>query len=291
MNRTQTGYFISLISIFLNLLLFFLKLYVGKTIDSISIVADAWHTLSDSLSSVAVIVAVKLASQKADRDHPFGHGRWEQIISLFIAFLLAVVAYDFLKDSYFRFLEKKQVTYGFLGIFVIVLSIVVKEVLAQYTFYLARKTENLSLKADAWHHRSDALSSLVVLIGIFFAHEFFWIDSVLGIIISLMLFYASYHIAEEAIVKFLGEKPSEELIINIKKIIENLYNSDFNLHHFHIHNYVTHKELTFHIKLENHLTLEEAHKIATHIEAEILKELNIHSTIHIEPLNYEHEND
>ena len=87
-----------------------------------------------------------------------------------------------------------------------------KEGLAQYAFFVARKTDNLSVRADGWHHRTDALSSLVVLVGIFFAKQFWWIDSVLGIIISLLLFYATYEIAKESIIKLLGEIPNQDLI-------------------------------------------------------------------------------
>jgi divalent metal cation (Fe/Co/Zn/Cd) transporter len=103
-----------------------------------------------------------------------------------------------------------------------------------------------------------------------------------------MLFYATYQIAREAINKLLGENPSPELIDKIKKSVDAYRSEDIDMHHFHIHNYISHQELTFHIKLENDLSIEEGHKIATDIENIIHKKFGIISTIHVEPLNFKH---
>ncbi|NSW95613.1 MAG: cation transporter, partial [Bacteroidales bacterium] len=251
MDKAKAGYIEGIVSIIINTLLFALKLWAGIKTGSIAITADAWHTLSDSVSSVVVIVGVKLSSRKPDKEHPFGHGRWEHITALVIAFILAVIAWGFLKDSVIKFSEKESTQFGLLAIIVTIVSIVVKEGLSQYAFYIGRKTDNVSVKADGWHHRSDALSSVVVLIGILFAKQFWWIDSVLGAIISLMLFYATYQIAREAISRLLGEKPTPELVNKITSFIGEEYGDNIQPHHFHIHNYISHKELTFHIKLEN----------------------------------------
>jgi len=251
---------------------------------SIALAADAWHTLSDSLSSVAVVIAAKLASKKADKEHPFGHGRWEQIASFFIAAILAVIAYGFLENSIKHFWEKERVEYGTIAIVVTAVSIVVKELLAQYAFYMGRKADNSSVKADGWHHRSDALSSVVVLAGILFAKRFWWIDSVLGIIIALMLFYAAFEILKESINKILGEEPGQELINKLTDEIKNIYYDDLKIHHLHIHNYISHKELTFHIRLNKDLTIEKGHKIASDIEELVLDKFGMSATIHVEPI-------
>jgi cation diffusion facilitator family transporter len=291
MNKNKAIYLQGILSIIVNTVLFGLKLWAGIVSGSIALTADAWHTLSDSLSSVIVIFGVKLSSKKPDKEHPFGHGRWEQIAAIFIGFLLAIIAYDFLKDSIIQFRTEESANFGIIAIVVTIISIVVKEGLAQYAFYVARKTKNISVKADGWHHRTDALSSIVVLIGIFFTDRFWWIDSVLGIIIAGMLFYAAFMIIKGAITKLLGEKPSAELIDKIEQIIKELYDKDVFPHHFHIHNYVSNKELTFHIKVDKTMSICDAHKIATEIENKIREVLHISSTIHIEPEGYEHEAD
>jgi divalent metal cation (Fe/Co/Zn/Cd) transporter len=131
----------------------------------------------------------------------------------------------------------------------------------------------------------------VILVGILFAKHFWWIDSVLGIIVSLMLFYATYEIAWEAINRLLGKRPDAKLISEITESVNSIFDEDMQLHHFHMHDYVNHKELTFHIKLPNSFTVEKGHQIATEIEKLILSRYEIHATVHVEPLQFEHSTD
>ncbi|MDR2535238.1 MAG: cation diffusion facilitator family transporter [Treponema sp.] len=287
MNTVDTikaGYIAGIVSVITNSALFALKLWAALMTGSIALAADAWHTLSDSISSIILVVGVKLSSKKADKEHPFGHGRWEQITSLFIAFLLGLIAFDFLKKAIIQFTNREAVQFGTTAVVITIISIIVKELLAQYAFYISRKTGNLSIKADGWHHRTDALSSIAVLAGILFANRFWWIDSVLGIIIALMLFYAMYEIIQEAITKLLGEEPGQDLIAGITEEVKNIYPHDLQLHHFHIHNYVVHKELTLHIRLDKNKSIEQGHTLATDIEKRIQEQFGIIATIHVEPL-------
>lgn len=287
-DKKKAGYREGIVSIIINSCLFGLKYWAGIVSGSVALIADAWHTLSDSMSSVIVIVGVKLSAKKADKEHPFGHGRWEHIASIFIGVLLGIIAYDFLKESFSQIKLKESANFGTLAVVVTIISIVLKEALAQYAFFLARKTNNSSVKADGWHHRTDALSSVVILIGIAFKNRFWWIDSALGIIVSLMLFYAAYEILKESIDKIIGEFPSNELIGKVKDIIRESHGTDLLPHHFHIHNYISQKELSFHIKLDKNVSIEKGHQIATSIEEKIYAELDIHATIHIEPHEFEH---
>jgi cation diffusion facilitator family transporter len=288
MNRDQAGYLEGIVSILVNGFLFVLKFWAGTVSGSIALIADAWHTLSDSISSVIVITGVKLSSRKPSEKHPFGYGKWEQIAAIFIGFMLALIAYDFAKTSIQHFRDQESANFGTIALVVTIISIFTKEALAQYALYIYRKTNNTSIKADAWHHRTDALSSVVVLIGILLKDYFWWIDAVLGFIISLMLFYAVYEILKEAIEKLLGEKPSAQLIEQLGKIAERTGGPGLKPHHFHIHNYVKHKELTFHIKLNGDTSIKEGHEVATRIENEIRQQLNIETTIHIEPEGVAH---
>ncbi len=291
MDRIKGGYIEGVVSVVVNTALFGLKMWAGVITNSLALTADAWHTLSDSLSSIVVIIATKLSSRKADKEHPFGHGRWEQISAIFIGVFLAIIAYDFMKESFISFSNKKSTNFGTIAIVVTIISIIVKEALAQYAFYIARKTNNTAIKADAWHHRTDAFSSVVVLVGIFFGKYFWWIDVLLGGVISLLLFYASYEIIKEAISKILGEEPTEELIKKIEIEIKNLNLDEIQPHHYHLHNYISHQELTFHIKMDGAKTLSHAHKVATDIENRILDVFGITSTIHVEPTNFNHKLD
>jgi cation diffusion facilitator family transporter len=288
MEKNKAQLLEGIVSVIANTILFAIKFWAGIVTGSLALTADAWHTLSDSLSSVFIIFAVNLSSKKADREHPFGHGRWEHISSIFVAALLGIVAYEFFAKSVIRFRNREAVEYGALAIVVTVISIVAKELLAQFAFYYGRKTDNTIVKADGWHHRSDALSSVIVLAGIIsslvFGEKFWWMDSVLGLLVALAIFYATIKILQEAITKLLGEEPDDDLVNKITERVRAVYHDDLQLHHFHIHNYVLHKELTLHIKLDKDMTIEKSHEIASKIEKMIEDDFGIIATIHTEPL-------
>ena len=287
MSREKTQIFEGIISIVVNAVLFAVKFWVGKITGSIALMADAWHTLSDSLTSIIVVVAAKMASKEPDKEHPFGHGRWELIAALLIAFILGLIGYGFFVDSIDRFQNRKSVVYGTLALVITVVSIIIKELLAQYAFYLGRKTDNPVITADGWHHRSDSLSSVVVLIGIVvtrFMADLWWMDSALGMFGALAIFYAAYKIMQEAITRILGEEPEQGFIGKLGVEVKKIYGNDFRLHHLHLHNYVSHKELTLHMKIDKNMTIEKGHDIATVIEDMIKEKFNVVATIHIEPL-------
>ena len=272
------------ISIFTNGLLFISKYWVGVITGSVALMADAWHSLSDSLTSIIVIFGAKISSKPPDKEHPFGHGRAELIASIIIGVILGLVGFEFAKESVIKLINRESVNYGSLAIWVTSISIIVNELLAQYAFWIGRKTGNPSLKADGWHHRSDALSSVVILVGIFFAQYFWWIDGVIGFIVSMMLFYAAFDIIKEGTDPLLGEKPDDELLKQLRSIANKRFGDESHLHHVHVHRYGEHVELTMHIKLPEETTLKIAHQIANDIELEIKKQLNIEATIHMEPL-------
>ena len=270
-----------------NAALFAVKFWAGLITGSVALMADAWHTLSDSISSIFIVIAAKLASKKPDKEHPFGHGRWELIASLIIAFLLGMIGYEFLKDSIDRFQNGESVVYGTMALIITVASVLIKEVLAQYAFYLGRKHDNPVIAADGWHHRTDSLSSVIVLTGIIvtrFVDGLWWMDSVLGVLCALAIFYAAYQIMRKAISKILGEEPNQEFIDELRAKVKKIYNNDLKLHHFHLHNYISQQELTFHFMLDKDTTIEKGHDMATVIEEMIKESYGIEATIHIEPL-------
>jgi len=275
------------LSVVVNAALFAAKFWVGMITGSVALMADAWHTMSDSLTSIFVVVAAKLAAKKPDKEHPFGHGRWELIASLLIAFVLAMIGYEFLTDSISRFQNRESATYGTLALVVTVVSIVVKELMAQYAFHLGRKHDNPVIAADGWHHRTDSLSSVVVLAGIVvtqFVAGLWWMDSVLGAFCALAIFFAAYKIMVDAVSRILGEEPKQEFIDELGGEVKKMFSDDLKLHHFHLHNYVSHKELTLHMRLDKYSTIENGHEIASAIERMIKEKYDIDATIHIEPI-------
>jgi len=272
------------ISIIVNILLFIAKYYAGIVSGSIALITDAWHTISDSASSVVLIVGTRLASKPADREHPYGHGRIELITALVIGIMLTLIGFNFLTGAINKLIHNEGAVFGVLAITVTIASIVFNEALAQYAFFLARKTKNASIKADGWHHRSDALSSLILLAGIIAGGYWWWIDGVLGIIMAAFVFYAGYGIFKEVVNPLIGQQPDEKLVNQIVDICNNIAGEDISPHHFHIHQYGLHTELTFHIALQGNPLLSDAHDLADKIEKEINKVLAMETTIHIEPL-------
>jgi len=270
-------------SVILNTLLFGLKFWAGIVTGSIALMADAWHTLSDSLSSLIMILGMKLSRREPDPDHPFGHERYELIASLAIGILLSVVAFDFLVESIKKMFTETQVVFGPLAITVTIISIITKELLARYSFWGAKQTGVQVLKAEAWHHRSDAISSAVILIGILLGPYIPLVDELLGLVVSGLLFHAAYEVISDSVSPLLGHAPDARLIALVTQICVKHTDKDCGPHHFHIHEYGSHRELTFHIRLAASKSVEEAHHEITRIEDEVMKQLDINATIHMEP--------
>jgi cation diffusion facilitator family transporter len=277
-----TGKFAGYFSIAGNLALFIFKLWAGILTGSVAIVADAWHTLSDSLSSLILLFGLHYTYKPADKEHPYGHGRAEIIASLVLGLILVLVAINFLYGSITNILEKETVKYSLFAIIITAVSIVVKEIMAQISFSAARNEKYNSIRADGLHHRSDALTSAVILAGIFFGTYFWWIDGALGIFVSVMILVLGYQVIRDSISPLLGEKPDDEVLEKIRIIGQGIYAHDMHIHHINIHRYGNHTELTFHIKLPGNIRLEEANRITSAFIERIKEDLNIFTTIYID---------
>lgn len=285
--KRRLGFRAAFLSLSLNIVLFALKFAASVVSGSVALMADAWHTLSDSLTSIVVIVGLKVSSRPPDERHEFGHGRAEVIASLVIGVLLAVVAFNFAIEGIQILLGEKSASFGIFALVVVVLSVIIKEALAQYCFFIAKKIDSKSIKADAWHHRSDALSSLVVLIGIVLSPYFWWMDGALTIGISALIFYVTYGIMVDAVDSLLGSAPDAEFERKIKTVIDGLFEEKVFPHHLHLHRYGDHVELTLHIKLPEKLSIGEGHDVASKIENALKEKLDVVATIHVEPLSSE----
>jgi cation diffusion facilitator family transporter len=270
------------LSIVANTILFGLKYWAGITTASIAIIADAWHTLSDSFTSLVVLWGARTSRIPPDRKHPFGHGRIEVIASVIIGAILATVGLNFLIESIRRLVNQEPAAYRPLAIGVFAASVVLKEALARFSITSGRKTGSRSLIADGWHHRSDAIASALILVGILLGRYFWWIDGVLGIAVALVIFWATFDILRISISNLIGERPDAELVQRLKALVAETVDLDVDLHHLHLHQYGHHKELTFHISLPQDLRLWEAHKIAHTLETRIQNDMGLEPTIHMD---------
>ena len=270
------------ISIAVNLLLFAFKLYAGLVTSSIAMISDALHTLSDSSTSLIVVIGAKMASKPGDREHPFGHGRVELIASLIIGFLLLTTAGSLIFESVKRISGGTGFHFRPILVYACAATIVLKEALAQFSFWAYRKSRSLPLKADGWHHRTDAVSSVIVLAGILFGRYFWWIDGALGIVVGVMIGVASFSIMKDGINPLLGEELDGETKDRIVSLVSDLLGGNPRLHHFHYHGYGSHVELTFHMYLRGDMSIDEGHEIVEKVEDRIFEELGIYATVHVD---------
>jgi len=271
-------------SIFLNTLLFAAKYWAGISSGSLALIADAWHTLTDSVSSIMVLIGGSMSRKPADENHPYGHGRIEHITAIIIGVLLAIVAFDFMIQATVKIGNREATVYNRLVWVVTIASILIKEGMAQFAFYAARRTKSSILKADGWHHRTDALSSVLILTGLILGRSFWWTDALLSVLVAAMIAYASYEILSKEVKALMGVKPSEELIAALIGSAEKATPMQVNMHHINMHTYGDHIEISCHIKLPHEMSLQEAHEICTAIEKAILNDFGYIATVHAEPL-------
>ena len=283
-NEKKSKYMIieGIVSVVVNILLFAFKYAVGIFSGSLSIIADAWHSLSDSISSIIVIIGGIFSKKPADKEHPFGHGRIELITSFIVGIMLIFIGYTFFAEAIKNLLSKRTANFNKAAIIAMIVSIIIKEILAQYSFWAYRKSGAKSLYADAWHHRSDSITSIIILIGILIGKNFWQSDAILSVLVSIVIFIAALDVIKSSVQPLIGEYPSEEIINKIKNIADELKLNCESLHHFHIHIYGSHTEITFHIRFPKDMTVFEAHNMATVFENAIREKLSIEATIHIE---------
>ncbi len=271
-------------SIVINLILGIIKIIIAIIYGSISLLADAIHTLSDMATSVIIILGFKISKKPGDQEHPFGHGRMEQIATLIVAIFLGVSAIELIQHSFQRILSPQPVEISWLPIFIIFITIFFKEWLGKFSNYLAKIIGSLALEADAWHHRTDAISSLLVVIALIASKfGFIYFDGIVGLIIGAYIIYLGWEIAKKSIDQLLGESADESLIEEIKKIVL-LEKQVKNIHDLIVHQYGEQKLLSLHMEIPSNITLSEAHTIADNVENKIEEKLNIYTTIHLDPV-------
>lgn len=283
--RQKYGYLEAWISIIGNSLLFIIKLVIGIIINSIALIADSFHTISDSLTSIVLLFSFRIASKKADKEHPFGHGRMESIGTLIIAILLAVAGFFFFKSSIKRIIYPQNIYWNTIAFIILIISAFAKEIMAQFAYLISKRIDSDAIKADAFHHRSDALATLLVIISLIAGkYKFFAVDGILGLIICFIIWVISYQLSDKSINALIGEAPSESLINNIKAIALSI-NGVNSVHKISIHHYGYQLFISLHILVNKNIKTKQAHRIASEVEEELKNKLTNTSDVivHIEP--------
>lgn len=283
--RAKYGYLEAIISILTNIGLFVLKLLLGLFINSIALIADGIHSLSDVSSSIIVLFGFFFSKKPPDATHPMGHGRAEYISTLLIATLLIFAAVTILKQSIEKLLMPEPLlneSYLYIIAGIVIITAIVKELLAQFSNRLAKKIDSDMLKADAWHHRTDALSSVGVAISIIGAYYgYFILDSIFGICIAFLIIYLGINLIKKSSNRLIGVKPDDALIQQIRSL--SMSYDIRNIHKIILHDYGALKIVTLHATFDKNLPLYKAHQIADDFEKEIKKTLGFSAVIHLEP--------
>jgi cation diffusion facilitator family transporter len=282
--RKFVGYLEAWISILGNLLLFIIKFLFGTSLNSISLIAEAFHSLSDVLTSIVVLLGFKMGDKPPDKKHPYGHGRLEQIATIIIAIMLLIVSYDLIKDSLKRILSPQKVSFNYLVLIFMILSALFKEWMARFSIYLGKKINSSTLIADAWHHRSDAIASILVGIGLIFVNlNLYFLDGILGIGVSLLLAWIGIELLKSSSSFLIGEAPNEELLKNIEQIVLSTPGV-LNMHDLMIHDYQNNKIISLHVEIDENLSAKDAHKIALEVQDKLKKKIeNSNISVHIDP--------
>ena len=283
LSRRTVGYVEGIVSIIINTILFIIKYLVGITYNSIAVITESIHTLSDSLTSAVVIISFWIAYKPPDEEHPFGHGRAESVGAIVVGTLLAVTAYELLNESVRRYLSSESMMFNWVLIVVLLLSAGVKELLARWSLRLGIKYDSKALVGDAWHHRSDAILSVLVCLGILLSSYYWWVDSVLGMIVSTLIMFIAIKLVINTSKDIMGYKLPSKLEVEIKDLISSISKDISDIHHIHIHKYGEHTEITLHIRLPPNMRLSEAHEIASKVEEELKNRYGWEVTVHIEP--------
>jgi cation diffusion facilitator family transporter len=284
--RAKYGYLEAGVSIIGNFFLFLLKLILGLFINSIALIADAFHTLSDVGTSGVVILGFKISKKPPDKTHPFGHGRVEYIATLIIAILLVIVGLNFIWESIERFIIMEELINMDLALIigiVVIISAIAKEAMAQFSSVIGKKIQSDILIADAWHHRSDAIASIAVGISIIgSSYGYPILDPIFGVIVSLIIIYVGIDLVKRTSNILIGPAPDDEIINKIRRIADSVTETK-GIDEIFIHDYGVSKIASLHVNVEKGLSLDEAHGIADKIENKIWNIIGYSTIIHMEP--------
>ncbi len=274
------------ISIIANLLLFSVKYIIGIQNQSLAIKADAWHTLSDSISSIIVMAGLWISNKPKSENHPYGFGRFEEITSIIVGIMLGYIGFTFLIESIQNLAANTpKVHYSLSSIIIMAVTVAVKESLARLSIRTGKKESSRSLIADGWHHRSDAISSVVILIGIWLNPRLPGIDSILGLIVAAMIIYAAFEIIKDTVKSIIGETIPGEIKNLITTAAAEQTPQIQGLHNFKYHKYGRHIEITFHGYFRDDIKLKEAHDCVSSLETFLFKTSGLYCLIHPEVRN------
>lgn len=235
--RQAYGMLCGIVGICFNILLFAGKFTAGAISNSIAITADAFNNLSDAGSSVITLIGFKMAGQKPDPDHPFGHGRIEYISGLLVAVIILIMAFELVKSSFLKIIHPEEAAYSPLIVIILVVSVLVKCYMSFYNRKIGKKINSAAMLATATDSLSDTLATTVVLLATLVSHfTGAMIDGYCGVLVGLFIFYAGIQAARDTISPLLGQAPDPAFVQQIYDLVLS-QEGIIGIHDLIVHNY------------------------------------------------------
>ena len=284
--RRAYGVLCGAVGIFLNVLLFAAKYLAGTLTGSIAIVADAFNNLSDAGSSIITLLGFKLAAKKPDRDHPYGHGRFECIAGLVVSFVILMMGFDLAKSSVTKIFHPEAVDFSILSICILIGSILVKLYMSLYNRAVGKRINSAAVLATATDSISDVCATTMVLAATLIARfTGVNIDGWAGAIVSLVILWAGYNAAKDTIDPLLGQAPDPEFVQRIADIV-NRYPEVVGIHDLAVHDYGAGRVMiSLHAEVPSSGDIMALHDVIDTIERDLQEELNCSAVIHMDPIS------
>ncbi len=276
---------VTLLGLFLNIFLTIFKFIAGILGNSRAMVADAVHSLSDMFSDVVVLLGIKIAEKPEDKSHQFGHGKFETLSTLIVCIILLIVGIDIIYDAIVSIVQQKPSSPTLIALIGAIISIIIKEILFQITIRVGKKIESGAVIVNAWHHRSDALSSIAALIGIGGSMLGYKIlDSIAAIVVAILVFIIGIQYGLKSLMELLEVSIPQEMQNKIISIVRQC-NDVKDLHKLRTRKVGKKIFSDIHILVDPNLTVEEGHSIASNVKKLINESIvgDIDVIVHIEP--------
>jgi cation diffusion facilitator family transporter len=283
--RRSYGRFAGIVGIITNFILFIAKIIAGTIANSIAVTTDAMNNLTDFASSIITLVGFRMASKPADREHPYGHARFEYISGLIVSLLICVVGFEFARDSVHKILSPEKTDFSLLATLILGLSILLK--LWQSLFYrkVGKLTNSETLMAASADSRSDVITTSVVLVGALITRfTGYNLDGYMGTAVAVLIMITGYRLIRQTSDPLLGAAPSHVLVDDIYRTITQK-EGIIGVHDLTVHDYGPGGCFaSVHCEVPAERDILESHDLIDNIEKEFLSEKGIHLVIHMDPI-------
>lgn len=284
--RQSYGKLVGIVGIVANLMLSLAKLILGFLFHSVSLTADGANNLSDMGNSLVTFIGFHLAGKPADRDHPYGHARYEYITGLLVSFLIIVLGVSLLKTAIEDIIFPKETVFHEVAIWVMVAAVLIK--LWMYCFYkkIGKKLNSVAILATAKDSLNDSFSTGGVLISFILGKILHLpLDGYVGAIVSILILYSGWELIKDTMSPLLGEAPKEELVTEIKAEILSFHESIIGIHDLMVHEYGAGQLFaSVHVEVPASQSILQSHDIVDQIEVHFMKEHGIQMVIHMDPV-------